>query len=189
MKEDISFRDFYNLLPRFVFAGEFEYEFDKYLSPIERRVEWDHIEFGLVISPALISDKNSGDKCYFPGKTEQVVESALISMADPINPDFYEKESALVIRLNFLFEIVSGTSGDSAISIPDIELTLHVLSDAAYALTRDNAELNFYSIEQLRRVEKNGEIYYYAKLTGVSCGMDEIFNCFFGKKNLSDLMR
>lgn len=188
MKKNISFKDFYNSLPRFVSAGEVEYENDKYLSPIERRFEWDNVEFGLTISPALISDRTDGDKCYFPGKTERIVESALIAMADPKNPNFYEKGSAVVVRLKFLFDVVLRTSDDSALSIFDIERSLHVLSDAGYALTCDNAEFNFYSIERLTRTEKNGEVYYYVRLTSISSGTDTIFNCFFGKKSLSDLV-
>lgn len=189
MKKDISFKDFYNSLPRFVSAGEVEYENDNYLSPIERRFEWDNVEFGLVISPALISDPTNGDKCYFPGSTERIVELALIAMADPKNSNFYEKGSAVVVRLNFLFDIVSRTTDDLDISIVDVERSLHVLSDAGYELTCDNAEFNFYSIERLTRIEKNGEVYYYARLTGISSGTDTVFNCFFGKKSLSDLVK
>ena len=188
MKDDVSFRDFYDSLPRFVSAGEVEYEFGKYLSPIERRVEWEKVEFGLVISPALITDPAGGDKCYFPGKTEQIVEAALIAMADPKNPDFYEKESALVVRLDYLLDVVSEVSGNLDVSLSDVELALHVLSDAGYTLIRDDAELSFYSIERLSRAERNGEVYYYAKLTGISSGMGKIFKYLFGESELSDLV-
>ena len=188
MIKDLKFKDIYNFLPRFVAGDEVVYEDDKYLSPIERRFEWNHAEFGLVISPAMITAEPYGNKHYFPGKREQIVESALIELADPENPNFHEKESALVIRLNFLFEVVSDLSGEAPLTLGEIDLALHVLADTKYKLTCGTSEFRFYSIEQLSRIEKNGEVYYCVKLTSITPGAGEVFDCLFGQKKLGNLV-
>lgn len=187
MKKDLNFKDIYNFLPRFVAAGEVEYKDDKYLSPIERRFEWNHVEFGLVISPALITGQPDGDRYYFPGKTEQTVESALLELADPENLNFYEKESVLVVRLNFLLEVTSDLCGDENLTAGSIELSLHVLADTKYELSCGTSGFNFHTIEQLSRVEENGETYYRVRLASIAPDTGEIFDCLFGEKNLDGL--
>lgn len=187
MKKDLKFKDVYNFLPRFVSADEIEYKDDKYLSPIERQFEWNHIGFGLVISPALVTEQSNGDKYYFPGKVEQIVESTLIELADPENANFYEKESVLVVRLNFLLEIVSDLFGDKNLTADDIELALHILADTRYELSYETSRFSFYSTEQLSRAEKDGEIYYRVRLMSIAPSTSEVFDCLFGEKSFSEL--
>lgn len=189
MIKDLKFKDIYNFLPRFVAGDEVEYKDGKYLSPVARRFEWNHAEFGLVISPALITSEPDGTKHYFPGKRERIVESALMELADPENPNFHEKESALVFRLNFLFKVVSDLSEDMHITPDEIDLSLHILADTKYELTCGTSEFRFYSIEQLSNVEKDNEVYYCAKLTSIAPGAGMVFDCLFGEKNLSDLVK
>jgi len=188
MIKDPKFKDIYNFLPRFVGDDEAEYEDGKYLTPVERRFEWNHAEFGLFISPAVITGEPGGAKHYFPGKREQIVESALIELADPENPNFHEKESILVVRLNFLSKVVSDLSEDIHLTPDEIDLALHVLADTKYELTCGTSEFMFYSIEQLSRIEKDGEVYYCAKLTSLAPGAGMVFDCLFGQKNLSELV-
>lgn len=187
MKKSGEFKDIYNFMPRFVVGGEIESEDGGYLSSIVRRFEWNHTEFELVISPALITDQPGGDKYYFSGKKEQIVENALIELADPENCNFNANESTLVVRLNFLVEIVSDLSGDISLTAIDIDLALHVLADTKYELTRGISLLKFYPIGNLRRAEKDGEIYYCVKLTSISSETATIFDYLFGDKSLSDL--
>lgn len=188
MVKDLKFKDIYNFLPRFVAGDEVEYRDGKYLSPVERRFEWNHTEFGLVISPALITGESGGSKHYFPGKRERIVESALIELADPENPNFHETESILVVRLNFLVEVVAELSEETLLSAGDIDLALHVLADTKYKLTCGDSQFRFYSIEQLSRVERNGEVYYRAKLTSTAPGAGTVFDYLFGQKKLSAMV-
>ena len=136
----------------------------------------------------MIRCKPDGEKHYFPGKREQIVESALIELADPENPNFHEKESALVVRLNFLVEVVSEMSENLHLTPAEIDLALHVLANTKYKLTCGDSEFRFYSIEQLSRVERNGEVYYCAKLTSTAPGAGTVFDCLFGQKKLSAMV-
>lgn len=173
----------YDLLPRFV-TEPVEYIDGMRLRHITRDFEWNGRSFIFVISPALIRNKSGEEQHYFPGKLEEFIETVLLGLAVPENPNFLLDESILHFSLGQLLEEVTGLAGGLNYTTNDIELGLKILTDTKYELISKatGAELYFRPVERLTVREIDDEIYYRAQLSPLLFNKNDQFDFCFSKK-------
>lgn len=173
----------YMLLPRFVFEPDVIYTDKRHLPEITRDFERNGVRFDFIISPALIYSQNDENRHYYPGKREEVVETALRELSVEENPSFIKKDLVLMFRLGYLLEYVADNFVDALYTVDEIELSLHILSGVVYNLDDGGNEMCVRPIEELSRVEKNNEIYYYLQFSSLFLGDNQVFDYCFGDKN------
>ncbi|MGC2238000.1 MAG: hypothetical protein WA584_17705 [Pyrinomonadaceae bacterium] len=172
----------YEMLPRYV-TEPVELSDDTYLPAIARDFEWEGLRLTFVFSPAKIWSESGGDKHYYPGDREKLIEIALRKLTLPENINFRQEEWTLDFSFTDLMKLISGISGDSAYKEEDIRLGLEILGNVTYQLLTEKAELHFRPVERLQKVEKDGEIYYRARFSELFFNRMEHFDiCFLGKK-------
>lgn len=177
----------YDLLPRFV-TEPVEYIDGRRLRHITRDFEWNGRSFIFVISPALVRNSSGEEKHYLPGKLEEFIETVLLELAVPENPNFLSDESILHFSFGQLLEEITGLTDGLNYTTIDVEIGLKVLTDTKYELISKatGAELYFRPIERLTMREIDDEIYYRAQLSPLLFNKDDQFDfCFSRKSRLS----
>lgn len=173
----------YMLLPRFVPEAEVNYERERYLSALFRNFERNGMRFTFIIEPASIYNPRTGTKHYFPGEREELVESVLRRMAIDENPNFIKEDLVLMFNLQCFLDYLAQFCKERLYPSDEIELSLEILASTQYELRKGPTELSFHAIEELRRVTKDEEIFYYARFSYMFLGGNKIFDHSFGGAN------
>jgi hypothetical protein len=183
MSKPRTIENIYKLLPRFVSESDVKHTDKCHLPEVKRDFERNGVRFNFVISPALIYNPNEGNKHYYPGEREKIVELALRELAVEENPNFIKSNLALIFRLRYFLEYLAHHSAGSVYTTGEIELSLHILSGTTYQLDDGKSEMYVRPVEELKRVEENEEVYYYLQFSSMFLGDNQVFDYCFGDKN------
>ena len=169
----------YMMLPRFVAEPLRKAGGDRHLPAIFRDFDWNGVQYKFIISPATVYREEIGEKHYYPGEREKMIESGLRELAVTENPNFLGAENTLYFSFSQLRRELNGMTGGSRYNENEIKLGLDILADAKYELHKGSSELCFRPIEELTIREKNGETYYLAIFSSLFLNRIEAFNfCF-----------
>jgi len=192
--------NFYECLPRFVTDQPIE-AVGEDLHPVERIVEYGGKQFVLTIIPAKVivnAEDNNGfeSRSRLPGDSERKMEEALRLLADPKNINYDADENVLTTGFSQLSAVISWLDEDededgrndeikdrndeikdknrtpTEITPSRVEIVLSTLCNIYYVLKRGEREFYFRSIEMIRRIEKDGEIYFVIYFTQVFFNSD-----------------
>lgn len=183
MSKSRNIENIYMLLPRFVSDQDVKYNDKRHLPEITRDFERNGVRFNFVISPALVYNPNDGNKHYYPGEREKIVESALRELAVEENPNFIKSNLALIFRLRYFLKHLADHPAGILYTTDEIELSLHILLGTTYQLDDGESEIYVRPVEELNRIEKNEEVYYYLQFSSMFLGNNQIFDFCFGDKN------
>lgn len=172
----------YTSLPRFVAEPVRRTPLDPHLPPVLRDFEWDGRRYIFIISPATVYRDGIGEKQYYPGERERLIELGLRELAVSENPSFLDEENSLCFSFSQLRRELDELTGDSVYSDHAVKDGLDILADAKYEIHYGVSELCVRPIEQLTVREKDGETYYLAKFSSLFLHRNEVFDFCFGRR-------